>query len=115
MLFLPWLADEYILRTGNEEALIKRIVALGGDTVEVKGNRLFVNGILQDEPYTNEFPDYSLPPILVPIGQALVLGDNRNHSFDSHMWGLLPEKNIIGRAIFKYWPPMRVGFVEGSN
>lgn len=105
----------YVDLTGNTDALIKRIVAQGGDTVEVKGNRLYVNGVVQDEPYTNELPDYSFGPTVIPAGQFLVLGDNRNHSFDSHIWGPLPENNIIGRAVVKYWPPSRVGVVEGSD
>jgi len=105
----------YVDATGNDEALIKRIVAVGGDIVEVKDKTLFVNGIQQQEEYINEQPDYVLSPVAVPAGYCLVLGDNRNHSFDSHYWGLLPEKNIIGRAVVKYWPPWRAGFVEGSQ
>ena len=108
-------SQTYIDLTGNQEALIKRVVAVAGDTVEVKNHRLFVNGVEQDEPFTNEQPDYELSPRTVPAGMLLVLGDNRNHSFDSHVWGFLPEKNVIGRAVVKYWPPWRVGFVEGSQ
>lgn len=100
--------------TGNNEALIKRVVAIAGDTVEVKNNRLFVNGIVQEETYVNDYPEYALPLTKVPAGMLLVLGDNRNHSFDSHVWGFLPEKNVIGRAFVKYWPPWRAGIVEGS-
>jgi signal peptidase I len=90
-------------------------VGIAGDTVEVKGGVVYVNGVAQDEPYTNERPDYDLPPLTVPKGAIFVLGDNRNHSFDSHIWGFLPENNVIGRAVLKYWPPWRVGFVFGSN
>lgn len=107
--------ETYIDLTGNSEALIKRIVAKGGDIVEVKNRHLYVNGKVQVENYLNEEPDYSLPPVEVPQGAVLVLGDNRNHSFDSHIWGFLPEDNIVGRAVLKYWPPWRAGFVEGSN
>jgi signal peptidase I len=107
--------DTYIDLTGNTESLIKRIVAVGGDTVEVKNRHLYVNGQLQVEEYINEDPDYDLPPITVPKGQLLVLGDNRNKSFDSHIWGFVPEDHVIGRAVLKYWPPNRLGFVEGSN
>ena len=74
-----------------------------------------MNGVLQVEPYINEDPEYVLPPTTVPAGMVLVLGDNRNRSFDSHIWGLLPQENIIGRAVLKYWPPWRAGFVEGSQ
>lgn len=107
--------EAYIDLTGNTEALIKRIVAIGGDAVEVKDRHLYVNGILQVENYINDDPDYDLPLTTVPKGMLLVLGDNRNRSFDSHVWGFLPERNIVGRAVLKYWPPSRVGFVEGSQ
>jgi len=100
-------------RTG--EALIKRIVALEGDVVEVKnGGNLYINGEKQDEPYTNEKAKYEFGPTRVPKGCVLVLGDNRNQSLDGHIWGWLPTENIIGRATLKFWPPWHVGTVEGS-
>mmetsp|Transcript_12522 Transcript_12522/g.25527 ORF Transcript_12522/g.25527 Transcript_12522/m.25527 type:complete len:287 (+) Transcript_12522:2-862(+) len=92
-----------------KEALIKRIVAVEGDTVEVKGGKLYVNGVMQDEPFTAEDAAYEFGPVLVPPGDVLVLGDNRNHSLDGHIWGFLPAENVIGRAVFVYWPPWRVG------
>jgi signal peptidase I len=107
-------SDTYIEMTGNTEALIKRIVAVGGDTIEVKDKKVYVNGVLQKEEYISEDADYTLAPLTVPAGYCVVFGDNRNRSFDSHVWGFLPEKNIIGRAVLKYWPPWRAGFVEGS-
>jgi signal peptidase I len=108
-------SETYMELTGNTEALIKRVVAVAGDTVEVKNRKLYVNGLEQEEPYINEQPDYILSIRTVPAGMLMMLGDNRNHSFDSHVWGFLPEKNVIGRAVVKYWPPWRVGFIEGSN
>ncbi len=57
-------------------------------------------------------PEYKWGPQTVPEGMVMVLGDNRNHSLDSHIWGFLPTENVIGRAIFKYWPPWRVGTIE---
>lgn len=57
-------------------------------------------------------PEYKWGPQTVPEGMVMVLGDNRNHSLDSHIWGFLPTENVIGRAIFKYWPPWRVGVIE---
>eukprot|EP00545_Synedropsis_sp_CCMP1620_P003467 CAMPEP_0119010442 /NCGR_PEP_ID=MMETSP1176-20130426/5011_1 /TAXON_ID=265551 /ORGANISM="Synedropsis recta cf, Strain CCMP1620" /LENGTH=270 /DNA_ID=CAMNT_0006963095 /DNA_START=65 /DNA_END=874 /DNA_ORIENTATION=- len=86
------------------EALIKRIVAVAGDKVEVTGGRLYINGVKQDEPFTAENAAYEFGPVLVPAGKYLVLGDNRNHSLDGHIWGFLPEGNVIGRAVFIYWP-----------
>lgn len=91
------------------EALIKRIVAVEGDTVKVTGGRLYINGDKQDEPFTAENAAYEFGPVLVPPGKVLVLGDNRNHSLDGHIWGFLPKENVIGRAVFIYWPPWRVG------
>mmetsp|Transcript_5524 Transcript_5524/g.12052 ORF Transcript_5524/g.12052 Transcript_5524/m.12052 type:complete len:283 (-) Transcript_5524:88-936(-) len=92
-----------------KEALIKRIVATEGDNVEVMGGKLFINGEEQDEPFTAEDAEYEFGPVIVPPGEVLVLGDNRNHSLDGHIWGFLPSENVIGRAVFVYWPPWRVG------
>lgn len=108
-------SEVYIDMTGNTNALIKRVVAVGGDTVEVKNCKLYINGIEQIESYINEQPDYSLSAQVVPPGMLMLLGDNRNHSFDSHVWGFLPEKNVIGRAVVRYWPPKHMGFIEGSD
>mmetsp|Transcript_33311 Transcript_33311/g.54398 ORF Transcript_33311/g.54398 Transcript_33311/m.54398 type:complete len:276 (+) Transcript_33311:1-828(+) len=93
----------------SKEALIKRIIAIEGDKVEVMGGKLFVNGVQQDEPFTNEDAAYEFGPVVVPPGEVLCLGDNRNHSLDGHIWGFLPAENVIGRAVFVYWPPWRVG------
>ena len=93
----------------SKEALIKRIVAVAGDVVEVKRGKLYINGIKQDEPFTAEDAAYEFGPVTVPEGELLVLGDNRNHSLDGHIWGFLPTENVIGRAVFTYWPPWRIG------
>eukprot|EP00544_Gedaniella_sp_CCMP2646_P004702 CAMPEP_0202480434 /NCGR_PEP_ID=MMETSP1361-20130828/428_1 /ASSEMBLY_ACC=CAM_ASM_000849 /TAXON_ID=210615 /ORGANISM="Staurosira complex sp., Strain CCMP2646" /LENGTH=249 /DNA_ID=CAMNT_0049107865 /DNA_START=303 /DNA_END=1053 /DNA_ORIENTATION=+ len=92
-----------------KEALIKRIVALEGDKVEVKNGKLYINNEMQDEPYVAEDAEYTFGPVTVPPGKVLVLGDNRNHSLDGHIWGFLPKENVIGRAVFIYWPPWRLG------
>jgi len=94
------------------EAVIKRVVAVGGDTIEVReGGQLFLNGQLQDEPFTNEPADYVMTPQEVPADCVFVMGDNRRHSFDSHVWGFLPVRNIIGHATIRYWPLGRIGRV----
>ena len=80
-----------------------------GDEVEVKRGKLYINGDRQDEPYTNEDAAYEFGPVTVPPNCVLVLGDNRNHSLDGHIWGFLPVENVIGRAVFVYWPPWRLG------
>lgn len=93
----------------SKEALIKRIVAIEGDTVEMKKGKLYINRELKNEPFTNEDAEYDYGPVTVPPGEVLVLGDNRNHSLDGHIWGFLPKQNVIGRAVFIYWPPWRCG------
>jgi signal peptidase I len=87
--------------------LIKRIIALPGDTVEIKDDTVFVNDTALVEPYIMEPPHYLLPPEEIPAGQYFVLGDNRNNSSDSHRGWTLPRKNIIGKAWITYWPPYR--------
>lgn len=87
-----------------QEDLIKRIVGIPGDTVEVTGMMVYVNGQALDEPYINAAPMYS-GRWEVPEGYLFVLGDNRNESSDSHAWGLLPMENVVGKALVIYWPP----------
>jgi len=93
----------------SKEALIKRIVATEGDEVALNKGKLYINGVKQDEPFTAEDAAYEFGPVTVPPGNLLVLGDNRNHSLDGHIWGFLPKENVIGRAVFVYWPPWRIG------
>jgi signal peptidase I len=83
--------------------LIKRVIGLPGDTVEISGGAVRVNGQLLDEPYIAAAPVYN-GEWEVPDGKLFVLGDNRNDSSDSHAWGLLPLENVIGKAILIYWP-----------
>jgi len=92
--------------------LMKRIIGIGGDWIEVKDGSVYRNGAPLSELYINDSPDYTLPRFRVPEGQVFVLGDNRRNSYDSHIWGFLPKKNIIARAMFRYWPIARMGIVR---
>jgi signal peptidase I len=86
------------------EDLIKRVIGLPGDVVKIQDGKLYINGLAVSEPYIAAAPEY-YGEWVVPQGQLFVLGDNRNDSLDSHEWGVLPQTNVIGRAILIYWPP----------
>jgi signal peptidase I len=93
------------------EDLIKRVVAVAGDQVAVREGKLWVNGEAQDEPYLNEpVMDGSYPETTVPPDMFFAMGDNRNNSGDSRVFGPVPYENILGRAIITYWPLSRAGF-----
>ncbi|MGB8707552.1 MAG: signal peptidase I [Dehalococcoidia bacterium] len=87
--------------------LIKRIIALPGDTVEIRDDKVIVNGTPLAEPYTLEPPHYLMLPEEIPTGHYFVLGDNRNNSSDSHRGWTVPRQNIVGKAWITYWPPYR--------
>jgi len=90
---------------GQKEDYIKRIIGLPGDTIEVKEGKVWVNGVPQEEPYIAEAPNYEYGPVKVPEHALFVMGDNRNMSYDSHLWnGWLTEDHLKGKAFLIYWP-----------
>jgi signal peptidase I len=98
-----------------DQAFIKRVIGLPGQTVEVKQGKVFVDGKALTEPYIAAPPTYVMKPIVVTPGHVFVMGDNRNNSNDSHVWGLLPQQNIIGRAWERFFPFDRLGNVYNSR
>ncbi|MGD1864843.1 MAG: signal peptidase I [Phormidesmis sp.] len=94
------------------QAFIKRVVGLPGQKVQVSQGKVYVNGEPLAESYILEAPQYEMPPVTVPAGQLFVMGDNRNDSNDSHVWGFLPIENVIGRAALRFWPLAKAGTVS---
>ncbi|MGL6281868.1 MAG: signal peptidase I [Microcoleaceae cyanobacterium] len=104
-----------VLKQQYKDAFIKRIIGLPGDIVEVKESKVYVNNQVLPEDYIAEHPNYNWGPERIPPDQYLVLGDNRNNSYDSHYWGFVPRENIIGKAVVRFWPPNRLGEVDDSK
>jgi signal peptidase I len=93
----------------EDQAFIKRVIGLPGNTIEVKNGHVYVDRQLLIEPYIAEAPNYAMSPMVVPTDRLFVMGDNRNNSNDSHVWGFLPTANIIGHACFRFWPIENLG------
>ncbi|MEB3310500.1 MAG: signal peptidase I [Snowella sp.] len=93
----------------RDQAFIKRVIATPGDTVEVNDGITYVNQNPLAEDYIGENPKYRLPRLIVPPDSLFVMGDNRNNSNDSHIWGFLPQQNLIGHAVFRFFPLVRFG------
>ncbi|SFO98465.1 signal peptidase I [Halolactibacillus halophilus] len=105
--------DIVVFHATKQKDYIKRIIGLPGETIEYKGNQLYINGSEKKEyfltdlnEYTNDFTINDIEPgrDQIPEGYYLVLGDNRNNSTDSRTIGLVPKDKIIGRAFLRYWP-----------
>ncbi len=96
----------------NNQALIKRVVGISGDKIEIHDGKLIRNDIEIEEPWLDKQIEYEMDPIIVPNKNLWVLGDNRNNSLDSHIWGPLPVENIVGTALLRYWPINKIGFIR---
>jgi signal peptidase I len=110
----PDQGDVVVFESVEQEGqnLIKRVVGLPGDTVEVRDNTLYINGEPQDEPYLNDDfigPQVPHGPETVPEDTYFFMGDNRANSYDSRSYGPVPEENLEGEAFMLFWPPTRLG------
>lgn len=95
----------------NQEDLIKRVIGLPGDEVKVQDGAVYVNGTRLVETYIAAPPAY-IDQRIVPEDSLYVLGDNRNNSSDSHAWGFVPFKDVIGKAVFIYWPLKELAMIQ---
>ncbi len=107
--------DVIVFRRPDEEEaeirdLIKRVIALPGETIEGRDNAIYIDGGRLSEPYLDpdEFID-DFGPVTVPEGEVFVMGDNRDQSYDSRFFGTVSEDRIIGRAFLLFWPLNRIG------
>lgn len=88
----------------DQEPYIKRVIGLPGEKIRIDNGKVFVNGALVRENYITE-KTMQGGNWQIPEDAVFVMGDNRNNSSDSRVWGMVPLKNIIGKGVFVYWPP----------
>ena len=96
----------------NSRDLVKRVIGLPGDTIEIRSGYVIRNGEELDEPYVVNRDKRSMPPVVVPENSYYALGDNRRASSDSRDWGFLSNEHVLGRAWISYWPTDAIGFLH---
>lgn len=99
----------------QKSSLIKRVIGLPGDLVEIKEGVTYINDQPLSEPYLVKSPEYDLPLTTVPANSYFALGDNRNNSCDGHIWGFVPKENIIGKATMRFWPLDHFGNIDRKD
>jgi len=112
---VPQRGDVVVFRypVDPSQDFIKRLIGVPGDTIEIRGKKVYVNGTLYQNPHELHKDPNILPreltvrdnfgPVQVPAGSYFMMGDNRDNSLDSRFWGFVPEKDIVGPAFIKYW------------
>lgn len=109
----------FIYPEDQNKDFIKRLIALPGETLEIKKGTIYINGQPLLDPIFNQRYYYNRgefakedEKLIVPAGSFFVLGDNSASSKDSRYWGFVPRKNILGKALMIYWPPHRIRFIK---
>ena len=113
----PGRGDVIVFKSPNDpnRDFIKRVIGVGGDKVEIRDGVVYVNGEALEEPYITGRNTCPCQTWEVPEGRYFVMGDHRNNSSDSRSFGFVPEKNIIGKAWFSYWPLEDVGLAPNHS
>jgi signal peptidase I len=91
---------------------IKRVIAVPGQTLELRDGAVIVDGLPLHEPYLDTDWSGTIALQVVPEGHLFVMGDNRNNSFDSRSWGMLDQRLLVGRADLRYWPFDQIGLID---
>ena len=102
----PQRGDIIVFRDPNDPTrnLIKRVIGLPGEVLEIRTGQVYINGQPLEEGYLGSRSTRSEPQVPIPAGFYFVMGDNRNNSSDSRSWGVLDAGKIVGKASFTYWP-----------
>jgi signal peptidase I len=120
---------EELQKEQYQDAFIKRVIGLPGEKVELRDGKVYINGnplpeknyllssqrTIVDVCTSGPQPPFLAKPEVIPQDSYLVLGDNRGSSYDSRCWGVVPRKNIIGRAIVRFWPLNSVGPIDSRS
>lgn len=114
--FWHWVTEGLGFSTDPDRDFIKRVIGIPGDTVEVKGGQVFVNGNLIEEPYLVNNRDRSdQPPVQIGERELFVMGDNRANSQDSRQFGPIDRDKVVGKAFIILWPPSRFEWLGGDD
>jgi signal peptidase I len=102
LLTAPMRGDIVVVRHPHtpETQLVKRVIGLPDETIEVRDGVVFVDGRALEEPYLRQRTNYRYAPRRIGPGEIFVLGDNRNNSYDSHLFGPIPSRDLVGKAIW---------------